>query len=193
MKNRIGFFKATLLITLLLGLSVCASAQEKTEVYGFYEGYRNFDFKTGDGFPTMEDIKLNGGGGGIAYNLAPWFAMWTQVSFFGTAKHQEFTMRVINNLQGVRYQTEQYGPFRLYAKGGVGFTNYGVSISGSGFGSTKLSVGYGGGAQIWVTDYFGLVLEGFHLVMGVPQLTEADGRDKWDSGLTFKTGLAVRF
>ena len=102
-------------------------------------------------------------------------------------------MRVINNLQGIRYQTPQYGPLRLYAKAGVGFTNYGVSIQGYSLGFTKLSVGYGAGAQIWMTDYLGLILEGSHLVMGVPQLYDSEGRDKWDSGLTFKTGLAVRF
>ena len=86
MTYRIRFFKAVLLITLFLGMAVCASAQENTEVHGFFTGYRNFDFKTGgEGYPAILKAQLNGGGGGIAHNLAPWFAMWTELSFFGTA------------------------------------------------------------------------------------------------------------
>jgi hypothetical protein len=31
------------------------------------------------------------------------------------------------------------------------------------------------------------------LIMGVPNVFDAEGRDRWDSGLTYKTGLAIRF
>jgi hypothetical protein len=195
MKYRRGFVKGFMLIIVLLGLCVCAPAQENTEVYGFFESYRNFDYKTGFDPADFQDVNLNGGGGGIAYNFVPWFALWTQVSFLGSPENDQLSVRIINNLQGVRYQSPKYGPFIFYGKGGLGFTNYGLTFkdSGAGYGSTKFSAGYGGGIQIWVNDYLGLVLEASHLLMGVPQVTDSENRDKWDSGLTYKTGLAIRF
>lgn len=195
MKYRTRLFKGFSLIVVLLGLCVCGSAQETTEVYGFYETYRNFDYKTGNDPADFQDVKLNGGGGGIAYNVAPWFALWTQLSFFGSPENDYLSVRVINNLQGVRYQTPQYGPFIFYGKGGLGFTNYGVTdrYYGGSAGFYKFSAGYAGGVQVWTTDSLGLVLEVSHLLMGVPHLYDTEDRDKWDSGLTYKTGLAFRF
>lgn len=196
MKNRIGFLISVLAVSLLWGMVSPALAQDKTEVYGFFDGYRNFDFKTGSadmGYPAIKAADMNGGGGGIAYHYASWFALWTQVSFMGTAETTEFSARLINNLQGLRYQTPQYGPFRFYGKLGLGFTNYSIGISGNSYGYTKFSLGYAGGAEVWMTDYLGLMVEAQHLIMGVPNLTDAAGRDRWDSGLSYKTGLAIRF
>ncbi|MEJ2109869.1 MAG: hypothetical protein P8Z37_08155, partial [Acidobacteriota bacterium] len=154
MKFRIGFLNTVLVISIVLGLTSIASAQSRTEVYGFYEGYRNFDYKTGgEGFPFIEGAELDGGGGGIAYQYVPWFALWTQVSFLGTANGDDLSARVINNLQGVRYHTPRFGPFSFYGKGGLGFTNYNVTQPSSGFqqGATKFSLGYAGGVQVWMT------------------------------------------
>ena len=193
MKYQIGFISALLL---LAALAPCALAQDRTEVYGFFEAYRNFDYKTGGPlYPAIREAEMNGGGGGIAYQYAPWFALWTQLSFYGTTETEELGARIINNLQGVRYQTPQYGPFVFYGKGGLGFSNYNITekLYGNTFGATKFSAGYAGGLQIWLTDNFGLMLELSHLLMGVPNLTDEQGRDRWDSGLSAKTGLAVRF
>ncbi len=195
MKYQFRLVSVILLVSLVLSTASLASAQSRTEVYGFYEGYRNFDYKTGgDGYPFILDAELNGGGGGIAYQYVPWFALFTQVSFLGRAESDILSARVINNLQGIRYSTPQFGPISFYGKGGVGFTNYSITITDLGEGGeTKLSVGYAGGAQVWATDYFGLFFELQHLVMGVPNLFDVEGRDRWDSGLTYKTGLALRF
>jgi hypothetical protein len=195
MKYRFRFVSFILVISLLLSMASLASAQSRTEVYGFYEGYRNFDYKTGgEGYPFILNAELNGGGGGIAYQYVPWFALFTQVSFLGTAMGDNLSARVINNLEGIRYSTPRYGPISFYGKGGVGFTNYSVVITDLGEGGqTKFSAGYAGGAQIWATDYLGLFVEMQHLIMGVPNVFDAEGRDRWDSGLTYKTGLAIRF
>lgn len=190
-------FCCLLLGAMLLGPAVCASAQEETstEIYGFFQGYRNFDFNLGSGYEVanIEKAIMKGGGFGIAQNLAPWFAVWTQFSFWGSAENPYLRVRIIHNLQGVRYQTPMYGPFRLYGKGGVGFTNFGVETASGSGGETKISFGYGGGAQVWMADYLGLFVEGTHVIMGMPNLTDADGRDKWDSGLSLTTGIALRF
>lgn len=195
MKYRNRFVNSILLLSLVLGIASLASAQQ-TEVFGYYEGYRNFDFKTGgEGYPFIRGAEMNGGGGGIAYQYVPWFAMFTQFSFLGTAEGDEFSARIINNLQGIRYHTPRYGPIEFYGKGGLGFANYNVTdiYSGYTYGATKFSFGYAGGAQVWMTDSVGLVLEIQHLIMGVPNLTDAEGRDQWDSGLSFKVGAAFRF
>lgn len=196
MKHQFIFLSIALAIFGVAGFTSYASAQEtSTEVWGYYEGYRNFDYKTGGtGYPAIKGAEMNGGGGGIAYNLAPWFSLWTQVSFLGTAENDEMRVRIINNLQGVRYMTPKYGPFSFYGKGGLGFSNYSVELIDFGsIGDTKFSAAYGGGVQVWLTDYLGLTLEASHLIMGVPHLFDSDGRDRWDSGLDFKTGVAVRF
>ncbi len=190
-------FHCLLMSAVLLGAAVCASAQEETstEIYGFFQGYRNFDFKTGsevEGANIRKAI-MRGGGFGVAQNLASWFALWTQFSFWGTTETEILSIRIINNLQGLRYQTRQYGPFRFYGKGGIGFTNYGINVLGNSGGETKISFGYGGGAQIWMADYVGVFVDGSHVIMGVPNISDLEGRDKWDSGLTLTTGLAVRF
>jgi len=195
MKYRNWFLNSIVLIALLLGMTSMASAQQ-TEVYGFYEGYRNFDFKTGGAeAPAILNADMNGFGGGIAYQYTPWFAMFTQISFLGTAEGDDFNARIITNLQGVRYHSQQYGPISFYGKGGLGFANYNVTIKSDGFelGATKFSLGYAGGAQVWMTDSIGLMFEVQHLIMGVPNLTDLEGRDRWDSGLSYKTGFAYRF
>jgi hypothetical protein len=186
-----------LLLTVMLGgMAVCALAQDETstEISGFYQSYHNFDYRTGYGEGVdIQKAEMNGGGFGIAQNLSSWFAIWTQFSFLGTTENSYLSVRIINNLQGLRYQTPQYGPFRFYGKGGIGFTNYSINLVGQSGGETKISFGYGGGAQVWMTDYIGVFVDGSHVIMGVPNISDLEGREKWDSGLTLTTGLAVRF
>jgi hypothetical protein len=121
--------------------------------------------------------------------------MWTQFSFFGTVEQPASAMsaRLISNLQGFRFQTQQYGPIRFYGKVGLGFANHSLTVQGSQYGNTKFSFGYGGGLQIWLSGSLGLNLDASHLIIGLPNLTDLPEREKWDSGLTFTTGVALRF
>ncbi len=179
-----------LAIFIIFCSAVCAIAQTSTEIYGFYQDYRNFSFQIGGGSVfDVPEIKMSGGGFGFVQNLAPWFAIWNQFAFYG-AVEQLFRIQVLNELQGIRFQTQQYGPLQLYAKGGVGFSRYGIESLGS---SYHVSFSYGGGAQIWLNDWLGAVLDGSHVIMGLPNLTDLPDREKWDSGLAFTAGLAVRF
>lgn len=198
MKSRIGI----LLLSMILCATIYASAQEQnTEIHGFYQTYRNFDLHNGTSSSGADysafDVSkahFNGGGFTIVQNIAPWFAMWTQFSFYGKAKGPNTSVGMFNNLEGVRYQTKQHGPFRFFVKGGVGFSRYSIDIQSNSYGSeTKLSAAYGGGAQIWFSDHFGVVLDVSHVTMGLPNLSNAKSRDSWDSGLTYTTALAVRF
>jgi hypothetical protein len=184
-----------LLLSMILCATVYAAAQDNnTEVQGFYQTYRNFDFKTGVPNYEISAAPLNGGGFVIAQNIAPWFAMWTQFSFYGKAEQQNIGVRIINNLEGVRYQTKQHGPLRLFVKGGIGFSRVSVDVLGSSFGETKFSAAYGGGAQLWFSEHFGVVLDVSHMTMGLPDISPyKTGQEKWDSGLTYTTALAVRF
>jgi hypothetical protein len=192
-----GEMKRTCALLIVISfVAVPVLAQEhNTEIQGFYQTYRNFSFDTGAPGFVIPPTKLNGGGFNIAQNLAPWFALWTQFSFFGSAGSPSgLSVRVINNLEGMRWQTRQYGPIRFYVKGGLGFSNYSVDISGGNIGSgTKLALTYGGGAQIWMADWIGVTLDVSQVFMGVPNITDLPQRDKWDSGLTFTPGITLRF
>jgi hypothetical protein len=199
--------KSLLLISIVIGTTVYASAADEanTEVTGYYQQYRDFSYKTGATGYEISPTSLKGGGFSIAHNLAPWFAMWTQLSFYGSAEQplslygsaeqpSVFSARIIHNLEGIRYQTKQYGPLRLYAKAGMGFANYSLKFSGtSSGGETKFSAAYGVGAHVWMSDNFGINLDASNVVMGVPKLTDSNDRDKWDSGLVLTTGLTIRF
>jgi opacity protein-like surface antigen len=184
-----------LFLSLILCSAVFASAQEhNTEIQGFYQGYQDFSFATGYESIDIPETKLSGGGFEIAQNLAPWFAFWTRFSFYGSAERSNiFSARMFNNLYGFRYQSEQHGPFRVFGKLGLGYSNYSMDLQGSTGGETKFSFAYGAGVQIWMSEYYGAVLEASHSINGLPNVTNLDGREKWDSGLTLSAGFAVRF
>jgi hypothetical protein len=190
------YFLFTAKCALLFSMVLCAAAfcaaqdEGKTEITGFYQQYRDFSFKTGFSAYDFPATQLTGGGFNVAQNLAPWFSMWTQFSFFGSVTQPAgLNVRIIHNLQGVRWQTKQHGPFRVYVKGGMGFANYRFDTGSE----TKLSLAYGGGVQMWAAKWMGLTLDLSHVVMGLPNLTNLDNREKWDSGLTFTPGLTIRF
>jgi hypothetical protein len=203
MKGNSSGTRGVLLIAMLLCGAVCALADEEqsTEIQGYFQTYRNFSFTAGhpsgqQGYIDpykIPNTPLNGGGFAIGRNIAPWFAMYTQFTIFGRAEGQNNSFRIIHNLEGLRWQTKKYGPLQLYAKFGLGFAHYSVDVPGTSFGETKFTFGYGGGAFIWANEHFGLMLEASHNHMGVPNLTDFSGRDKWDSGVALTTGLAVRF
>jgi len=188
--------RCLLFLPMVFFCAVFASAQEQnTEIQGFYQSYHDFSFKTGLSDYDIPSTKLEGGGFVVAQNLAPWFAFWTQFSFYGYAEAPNTRARLFNNLYGIRYQTEQHGPFRLYGKAGLGYTNYRLDVVGlgSGLSDTAFSFAYGGGLQIWMSEHFGAVLDAAHTINSLPNLTNSPDREKWDSGLTFTAGLAVRF
>lgn len=176
-----------------------------TEVTGYYQQYRDFSFKTGfEGFDFAPD-RLGGVGFSVAQNIADWFAVWMQLTIYGSHKQlayyddeygqgwYENSVRIINNLEGIRYQTKQHGPFRLYAKAGAGFTYYSFGTGYGDVSGTKFSAGYGGGTDIWFGKHVGVTLDVSHILMGLPNLTDLNGRESVDSGLTYTTGLTFRF
>jgi hypothetical protein len=186
-------WKLLLVLSIFIFPAINSFAEGNTEITGFYQQYRDFSFKTGISSLDISADKLKGGGFTIAQNIAPWFAVWTQLSVFGTLEQTNNSVRVINNLEGIRYQTKLHGPFRFYVKGGMGFSNYSLNLSGYQTSGTKFSAAYGGGTDIWMNEHFGVVLDVSHVLMGLPNVTNLSGRESWDSGLTYTTGLTVRF
>ena len=180
-----------------------------TEITGFYQQYRDFSMM-GDGTYTtkFEPKRLAGGGFSVAQNLADWFAIWLQMSFYGKvnqdiARYDFFgepdgvtpkSVRIINELQGIRYQTKQYGPFRLYGKGGAGVVWYGFDLMGGSISGTKFSAIYGGGADIWLSKNIGITLDVSHVLYRLPRLNyDKPDLEKFDSGIVYTTGLTFRF
>lgn len=204
-------FKGILLLAVIGSFAICCFASDDeiagtTEITGYYQQYRNFSFNTGISEWNFEPTSLSGGGFSIARNLADWFAIWTQVSFYGTVNqgtvyiYAEYpkSVRIIHNLEGIRYQTKQYGPLQFYGKGGVGIVHY--SLFDGLLSGTKFSAGYGGGAHVWLHKHIGITLDVSHNLMNLPNLGDAftnpeafEGREKFDSGLAYTTGLTFRF
>jgi len=182
-----------------------------TEITGYYQQYRDFSFENGtDGTGRWIEYdfaprRLGGVGISVAQNFAEWFAIWTQLTIFGTTEQWSFgnqiqnSVRVINNLQGIRYQTKQYGPLRFYGKVGAGIAWYGFNLyepnynSYVSLGGTKFSTGYGGGINVWFNRNIGLTLDATHTLIALPNLSDLENRDKFDSGMTYTTGLTFRF
>jgi len=185
-----------------------------TEITGYYQQYRDFSFKTGMenlGVTNFDPTRMAGGGFSVAQNLAEWFAIWTQLSIYGTVNQDNSSIRLIHNLEGIRYQTKQYGPLRFYGKAGAGFARYSFAFyEPLYFGSielsdTKFSVGYGGGMNVWFNKNIGLTFDASHILSGLPNLEDfydqnfgddyvkLPGREKWDSGMNYTVGLTFRF
>ena len=173
-----------------------------TEITGYYQQYRDFSFETGYDLFDFSPTRLSGGGFSVAHNIAEWFALWTQLSFFGSVEQEAYgsnkSVRIINNLEGIRYQTPQYGPFRFYGKVGAGITWYGFDYFGDGsdgISGTRFSFGYGGGMNIWLNRNIGFTLDVTHIGMNLPNFDfpDAKGRKSWDFGLTYTPGITFRF
>jgi hypothetical protein len=198
MKSLVSSTGCVLVVVMVLFCATYASADDtSTEIQGFYQTYKDFSFKLGSGYEDLDlkGTRLGGGGFTIAQNLAPWFAFWSQTAFYGSAENEYIKARVINNLEGLRFQKRFHGPIEVYGKVGMGFSHTNLSFkSGSDIGGEyKFALAYGGGAFIWVKDSFGFVLDASQMFMGLPNLTNASGRDRWDAGLTLTTGIAIRF
>jgi len=203
--------KGIISLAIIGGLTVCCFAGDveiagTTEITGYYQQYRNFSFETGVRDWNFEPTRLTGGGFSVARNIADWFALWTQLSFYGTVEQGTANIggdyyskkaRIIHNLEGIRYQTKQYGPFQLYGKAGAGIVWYSLYDGLSSW--TKFSAGYGGGAHVWLHKNIGITLDVSHNLIALPNLedwfydTKLPDREKFDSGLVYTTGLTFRF
>ena len=74
-----------LLAVLFFAANTCLAQDEGgTEITGFYQQYRQFSFNTGVPNVVIPETELSGGGFGIAHDFVPWFALWTQFSFYGS-------------------------------------------------------------------------------------------------------------
>jgi hypothetical protein len=206
-------FKGILLLAIIGCFAGVCFAQDEitgtTEITGYYQQYRNFSFDTGYSGWDFAPTRLSGGGFSVAQNLADWFAIWTQLSFYGTVNQgaevsAPGSVRIIHNLQGIRYQTKQYGPLQFYGKAGAGIVNYSFSLYLPDYGYydagwTKFSAGYGGGAHVWFHKNIGITLDLSHNLFSTPNIgkdlydTNLKDREKFDSGLAYTAGLTFRF
>ena len=199
-------FKEIILLAIIGSFSGVGFADEitgTTEITGYYQQYHNFSFETGWSDWNFAPTSLSGGGFSVAQNIADWFAIWTELSIYGRVEQQPMSgngrsVRIINNLQGIRYQTKLYGPISVYAKFGAGIVWYGYNLYYPNAGyidmsGTKFSAGYGGGMSIWPHKNIGITLEASHILKALPNLTDIDDREKFDSGMVYRTGLTFRF
>jgi len=203
MKKKFKVMLSLLLISCFTG--ICFAWDDElagtTEITGYYQQYRDFSLKTGVSEYDFAPARLSGGGFSVAQNIAEWFSIWTQLSVFGTVNQMvgsnqyQKSVRIINNLEGIRYQTQQYGPFRFYGKVGAGITWYGFDYFGESISGTRFGFGYGGGMNIWLNRNIGITLDVSNIGMNLPNFDfpDVEGRKSWDFGMTYTPGITFRF
>ncbi len=163
------------------------------ELQVFYQGNRSFDYRSGSPAFDIRDAGLKGGGFGFAYNITGVFGLWQQMGFYTGVKQGGLDLNLINEMQGLLVTKRDVGPFNFFAKGGVGFTRYVFEQPGFTLVSYGQTFSYGGGAQIRLSPGFHLLLELNQMAMGLPDITGARDRAKWDSNLLITTGIAIHF
>ena len=184
--------KRLVIVVVWLCSSAICLAQSKGEFQGLYHRVEGLTYNSGS--PLLFDIEgasTNGGGYAIAYNLSDNFGVYQQMGFFGGVSQNGYGVRLITEMQGFRVTTNS-GPIDLYAKFGLGITNWSFSgyLSGS---STNFGINYGSGAEIKMTEGLYLVLEASRLTTRMPNITDLPGRTGWDSSWLFSTGVAIHW
>ncbi len=183
-----------IVLVLLFGTHVCLAQDSSGEIQGFYQRIQPFTFNSGSDSFNIQKAGVNGFGYAIGYNVSDKFALFQQMGFHLGVEQNGFRMRMITELQGMKIKTQK-GPFDLYAKGGLGVMYYTFSGNfGSGGGSAKFALNYGGGTEIQVGEGLFLVLEATRLTAGMPQLVpDPSDRSKWVNAWMFTTGFAIHF
>jgi len=181
------------LFFLLFSKAGLAQYEGQSGIQLFYQRDQGFDFRSGSAAFDVQSVHLNGGGFGFDYGITDWFALWSQVAFYSGVRQGGISMNLINEIQGMKLTSPGKGPFRVYAKGGVGFTRYIFEFPGFRAVDYGQAFNYGGGLQIKVSGGMSLILEATQLAVSLPNLTGAPGRDKWDASTLFTTGIAFHF
>jgi len=185
--------RLAIVLVFLCGTGVCLAQDSSGELMGFYQRIQPFTFNSGDPTFNVQKAGVNGFGYAIGYNLSDKYSLFQQMGMHLGVEQNGFKIRMITELQGMKVRTQK-GPFDLYAKGGLGVMFYSFSGNfGSGGGSTKLALNYGGGTEVQVSEGLFLVLEATRLTAGLPQLTISPDRSKWVNAWMITTGFAIHF
>lgn len=186
-------FLPAAMAVLLCSAGALAQGNPQYEVRGFFQQDRSFSLWSGSPEFDIRGARAKGGGLGFALTPAEWFALWSEVSFFSSVRQGSYTLSFMVESQGLRYSTAWRGPLRLYGRGGVGFARF--AFEGPGFAAAyyKMSLVYGGGAEVRLGDPVSFFVDAAALTMGLPELTAVPGRDKWDTSILLGFGIAVKF
>ncbi len=180
-------------VVLSLAGSLCLAQQEFSEVefQGYYQRVQGFDFQGVQGF-EFQDKGFNGGGFGFVYNLNPFFGIFSQTSFLGGVEQSGLRLRFINQAQGVKL-TKRSDKINVFGKGGVTIVHHVFDFGGQESGDTTMGFLFGGGTEIKLQEGMWLMLDLSRNIMGLPQLTLDNNRDKWDSNWIITTGISFQF
>jgi hypothetical protein len=182
-----------ILAVLLFSAGLCQAQDATGEFQGFYQRMQSFDFNSGSTSFDIRGAKLNGGGFGFLFNITDTFGFWQQTSFYRGVKQSGLALRPIIETQGVQLSKEK-GALSVYIRGGLGGVRHVLEMSGGTVGvDWGLALIYGGGTKIKVSEGLFWIIDASRITMGLPNLTNLQGRSKWDSGLLFTTGIAIRF
>ena len=176
---------------LLWGTGSCLAQDISGEIQGVYFRIQGFNFNSGVSDFNIESAAINGGGYAFVYQITEKFGLFQQMGFFGGPEQSGLKIKLITEFQGMQI-TKSRGSVDFYAKGGVGFTRYVFSGLIEGV-DANLALLYGGGVKLPLKEGLKVILEGSRITQGLPNLTNAPGRSKWDHSWHFATGIAIQF
>lgn len=174
------------------GLSLAQSSPQG-EIQLYYQSVQGFDFDSGTPLFSISDEDFQGGGFGFVYNLNSWFGLWSQSTFFGGVEQNEISLKLINQMQGVKLTARDLGPINLFGKGGMGFTRFVFETPTFETVRFGTSFNFGGGIEYVLKEGLLLIVEGTQMSMSLPDISGLPDRDKWDSNLLVTVGIAFQF
>lgn len=184
-----------MVLAVLFGL-VLASAHAQApqgQLELFYQRIQGFDFNSGSPAFDIRDESFNGGGFGFVYHLTPWLGLWTHTSFYGGVRQNEITLKLINQVQGLRVSAPGAGPVTLYGKGGLGFARYVFTVPGAEGVRVGTTFNFGGGAEFELRPGMFFQLEASRMTLSLPNLTNLPDRDRWDGVALITAGIGFQF
>ncbi len=175
--------------------SLWAQDEPSGEFRAFYSTIPSFDFDSGAGLFRVSGDGFHGGGFGFAFNLTPWFGLFSDTEFFGGVKdsNSNIGLKLINQTQGAKFTARELGNVNLYGKAGMGFARFVFDVAQQEAVYYQTSFLLAGGVDVPISESMYLYVEAGRRILSLPNLTNLPERDKWSGSLGLTTGIAFAF
>ncbi len=177
---------------LTLGSPSLFAQMDHGEMRGYFQTVRSFDYRPGVSQLDISGDSFNGGGFGFVVDLGPVLSLYTNSSFLSGVDNNYLQLKLFNQVQGFKATARDVGPVDFYAKAGIGFARWDLRGFVNGI-AYKMSLEYGGGIDVPVSENVFLFGEFMESTLSLPQLTQSPDRQKWQTSPTIGTGIGIRF
>jgi hypothetical protein len=174
---------------------VCLAQQQSGELQGFFGRWQPFHYKDPSLGIDMSGKAFTGGGFGMLLNVTEKFGIYQQTGFFGGVSDNGNSFSLITEFQGMQ-ASKRKDRIDFFAKVGLGFARYVVNLPAFGvqqYPSYNFALQYGGGTEIKLKPGLYLLIEVTAITSRLPNLTGADGRSTWNTGIQIGPGISLHF